>query len=241
LSRLKNSQAKATVIFDGDDTLWETQSLYEVAKEEFFREMAKLGFRPDKVRERFETIDHANVKKRGFSKSRFPRSMAETYRAFCVDNRVAIDNSIARRARYIGGKVFRASPRILDEVVDTLSELRARKIRLLLATKGERDVQERRVEQSGLRYLFDRVFIFGHKGREEFEHILLEEDIDASKGWSVGNSIKSDINPALTVGLNAIWIPQNTWAYEEERPIVSSRLYKVQSIRQITEIILGST
>ncbi len=72
--------SSAGIIFDGDDTLWETAPLYARAKKEFFARMSSLGFDPLEVKKTFQLIDIANVDRLGFSKERFPTSMAETYR-----------------------------------------------------------------------------------------------------------------------------------------------------------------
>ncbi len=73
---------QAGIIFDGDDTLWETSVFYKEAKEEFFDKMASLGFNQSEVQESFEKTDVANVTRFGFTKKRFPTSMAETYQNF---------------------------------------------------------------------------------------------------------------------------------------------------------------
>src|SRR5882672_5200204 len=84
IRRITNVSAH-TVIFDADDTLWETQSLYSDSKNRFFLEMLRVGFPIGEVRDRFEKIDNENVSKFGFSKSRFPRSMRDTYSVFCAE------------------------------------------------------------------------------------------------------------------------------------------------------------
>jgi len=199
--------------------------------------MVRAGFSRKEVRDRFETIDHANVPKLGFSKRRFPQSMFETYRALCFEHAKHFDRSIARRARAIGTRVFDVSPRILRGVNETLSKLRAQGVRLVLATKGDSALQRHRIKQSGLRHYFDRVYIFPRKGTTEFKRILGAERLDHSISWSIGNSIKSDINPALAAGINAIWIPRKTWVYEDEEPVANARLCMARSIREVPGII----
>jgi phosphoglycolate phosphatase-like HAD superfamily hydrolase len=84
--------SSAGVIFDGDDTLWETAPLYARAKQQFFGQMSSLGFDPREVESAFHNIDVVNVDRLGFSKHRFPTSMAETYRLFCEkqDSRICL-------------------------------------------------------------------------------------------------------------------------------------------------------
>lgn len=229
-----------TVIFDADDTLWETQPLYTKAKEEFCKEMHRVGFPRDEVQKRFESIDHANVLKFGFSKQRFPQSMRDTYQVLCSAYTRTFDRAMALRVISIGEAVFEESPNIFPGVDEVLSELRAYHVRLLLATKGDEDVQMQRVKSSRLHPYFDRVVILAEKGVKEFQWIVAEEAIDVSRGWSVGNSTRSDIKPALAVGLHAILIPYKTWIYEDDELPVDPHFHKVESLTEVPRIILGA-
>jgi putative hydrolase of the HAD superfamily len=200
--------------------------------------MQHLGFPSEDVKIKFETMDHSNVARLGFSRTRFPQSMRDTYEHFCADYSRPFDDATARRAYEIGLSVFQASPRIFPGVRQTLSMLRRRNVRLLLATKGDRQVQRLRVSASGLRRYFHQVHIFDDKGVREYRRLLRQEHIEPSHAWSVGNSIKSDIKPALAVGLNAIWIPRETWIYEAADFEPTALLYTAKSIRDVPRIVL---
>jgi len=200
--------------------------------------MQQTGFPLEDVKARFETIDHANVSKLGFSKERFPRSMRDTYSALCTEYARPFDKETDDFVQKIGSAVFQASPRILDGVTTVLSKLQANNVRLILATKGDREVQEKRVQISGLRSYFDSVHILSDKGLKEFVRLIQTESVPIQNGWSVGNSARSDINPALAAGLNAIWIPRETWVHEEAEVAVSSRLHVAKSILEVPVIIL---
>jgi putative hydrolase of the HAD superfamily len=201
--------------------------------------MTRAGFPRKVVLQRFEAIDHANVSRLGFSRRRFPQSMYDTYQSFCIDYDKPFDETEAQRFQFIGTAVFEASPKIFKEVPETLGRLSSRGVRLILATKGDPEIQERRIETSRLGHYFQRTYILAHKQVTEFEQIVADCNIDASNGWSIGNSVKSDINPALAVGLSAIWIPYRTWGYEDEEPVVSSRLHEAKSIREVPRIIFS--
>ena len=226
-----------TVIFDADDTLWETQPLYASSKDMFFEQMLLSGFPLEDTRTRFENIDHANVLRLGFSKKRFPQSMCDTYRALCADFGRPVDKRMARLVQRIGLAVFEKSPIIIDGVREVLSELKRSDVRLLLATKGDREVQDQRLRTSGLQTYFSRIQILEEKGISEFKQLISEEHIDPAHGWSVGNSVRSDINPALAAGLSAIWIPRETWVYEKATPTPSNQLHVARSIREVPTIV----
>lgn len=232
-------QAVATVIFDADDTLWDTQPLYEQSKKEYFRFMAQFGFEPMEVSSQLETTDHANVARLGFTKERFPQSMRDTYALLCETQGQRFDEEVAARAMRIGQVVFKQAPVLFEGVSEMLQELRDNHARLLLATKGDAEVQRIRIGESGLERYFHNIYILHDKSEAEFLRIIERERIVLNSGWSVGNSIKSDINPALAVGLKAIWIPRKTWHYESAEVVHSDRLYAVDSIRDVSGVVLG--
>lgn len=244
-SRLRPRRSKAnaasaiTVIFDADDTLWDTQPLYEKAKLEFVRLMERLGFPSEDASNRFEATDHANVSLFGFSKQRFPRSMHDTYAALCEAFGRRFDMDKASQALRIGESVFEQSPVIYDGVVETLSELRENGIRLLLATKGDQEVQTLRVDSSGLRPYFEHIYVLKDKGLREFQQMISDANIALPSGWSVGNSARSDINPALAAGLKAIWIHRDTWIYERVEVASATDLHVAKSITEVPGIVLG--
>jgi putative hydrolase of the HAD superfamily len=225
------------VIFDGDDTLWETQILYIRAKKRFFREMERLGFDPTEVETRFEKIDFENVRLHGFSKARFPTSMSYTYQVLSGDYNKVVDKNIEKRVEAIGYSTFGKKPRVFSGVTEVLRTLRETELRVILATKGDQEVQEEKISFSNLRSYFDRIYIFPEKGERDLRKIVNECNLDPEVSWSIGNSVKSDINPALKIGMRAIWIPKRTWGFEEEEPVDKQRLFRVRSIKDVLRIL----
>jgi putative hydrolase of the HAD superfamily len=227
----------AGVIFDGDDTLWETMPVYTKAKQEFFSEMASLGFDRQEVESTFESTDVANVSRLGFTKHRFPTSMAETYQAFCNKYRRAAEDAIEQRVKGIGYSVFGDPPIVFDHAQGVLSQLRPH-YKLILATKGDREVQQAKINLSGLADFFSEIYILDHKTDKELQHIVKDSGLEVGRSWIVGNSLRSDINPGLRVGLKAIWIPYHTWDYEEDVEPNSQLVYKVNSLAGSLSILL---
>jgi putative hydrolase of the HAD superfamily len=230
---------RAGVIFDGDDTLWETQSLYNEAKRLFFSEMKGTGFDFGEVRERFEAIDRSNVSRLGFSRRRFPQSMCDTYRSFCDERLSPTEPEMMERIRSIGESVFEATAPVADGAAKTLETLKAASLILLLATKGDTDVQRVRIHRSGLGEYFDGQYILPEKGRGEFSLIVSEWELEVERSWSVGNSPRSDIAPALGVGLCAIFLRNVGWTYEDQELPSSPRLYFAATLREVPSIIVG--
>jgi putative hydrolase of the HAD superfamily len=103
---------------------------------------------------------------------------------------------------------------LMPDVEHTLNALGERHD-LLLLTKGAPPDQQRKIDASGLADRFRRALIVPEKDTATYERLILEEDLDPAATWMIGNSIKSDIRPALAAGLGAVFIPnENTWALE---------------------------
>ena len=108
-------------------------------------------------------------------------------------------------------------PHILDGVPETLAYL-AKHHRLILLTKGEPAEQAAKVERSGLQTYFDAIEIVIEKESATYERMIEQFKIVKSHGWMVGNSPRSDINPAMQSGLNAVFIPHSaTWELEKAK------------------------
>jgi putative hydrolase of the HAD superfamily len=225
------------LIFDGDDTLWETMPIYNWAKDLFFKEMENLGFERAEISKKFEMIDIENTRVLGFSKERFPKSMQDTYDFLSRFYQKPFSEIKKRQIDAIGRSVFSAKPRLVDGAQNVLDILRNSGFQLILATKGDPDIQKQRITGAGLNSYFNCFYIFPEKTPKELYQIANECHLDLRESWSIGNSIRSDINPALIIGMKAIWIPYYTWDYEEEEPVKKDGLYKIGSIKDVPNIL----
>lgn len=227
------------VIFDGDDTLWDTMPTYTRIKNKFFVLMAREGFDATRVEEFFEQRDIQNVSRWGFARKRFQISMLETFNHFHRQahghTRNLDKGSIARLA----DSVFAQPTRRLPYAESVLRKLQPW-CQLLLLTKGDRSVQKRRLSSSGLEKYFRTVQIVAHKNEQSFRRLIRTQRLDASTTWSVGNSLRSDVTPALAVGMNAIWIPRATWAYEDVQSHQYNSYLVAQTLRDVPATIMRS-
>ncbi|HWK30684.1 MAG TPA: HAD family hydrolase [Terriglobales bacterium] len=202
------------VVFDGDDTLWSTEPLYDRARNRARAEVARSGLDADEW-EKFERrIDVENVRLLGFSIERFPTSCVQAYETVARQSNVPIDPDVRERVRAAARTVFEEDPPLVAGARETLRSLRARDIRLALLTKGDPDVQQRRVERSGIADMFDVIHIVPEKPASAFLEIVAELDVEPKAAWSVGNSVRSDILPAIEAGLRAVWIDAHVWEHE---------------------------
>jgi putative hydrolase of the HAD superfamily len=125
-------------------------------------------------------------------------------------------------------------PHILDGVPETLAYL-AKHNRLILLTKGEPAEQAAKVERSGLQPYFDAIEIVLEKESGTYDRMIEQFKIVKTHGWMVGNSPRSDINPALQCGLNAVFIPHSaTWELEKcELESGVGKLLILESFREL--------
>jgi len=232
-------------IFDLDDTLIETNKVFLEAEQTFLNELEKLGFDRQVAERMFVEMDVKNVERFGFMPKRFYTTMGETYAAMCKIGGKRANQATRRRLEEIGRNVFRVKYQVLDGVLPTLDMLVQKGDKLLLWTRGDNKVQRRKLSTSGLAKYFPRFYILSNKTKEELWRIVDENQLQLSQTWVVGDSIRSDINPALEAGAHAIWIPISTaWRYEEGRP-ARDKFIKLASISELaviyTELLKQST
>lgn len=228
----RSGPAKATLIFDGDDTLWRTMPLYTRAKVRFFFRMERLGFDRNNVEATFEHRDAKNVDRWGFTVERFRRSMIEVLEELHLARKEVPRPHLIEQVSHIATSVSRNKTRRMPGVYATLQLLQT-KYRMVLLTKGEYSLQELRISESGLEEFFPSVFIVERKDRATFERICADLSLDVNSTWSIGDSLRSDIKPALAAGLGAFWIPQETWNYENAEEEIHRRLVRLRSISQL--------
>lgn len=202
------------VVFDGDDTLWSTEQLYDDARSRAAHVVAEAGLDPATWEERERRIDVCSVAKLGYSTERFPTSCIQAYEDLCRSTGRAVDPAIIERIRGAAESVFERDATVVPGARETLRLLRARGARLALLTKGNRELQLRRLERSGLRDLFDVIQIVPEKSPAIIRDVVTALGADVGSAWMIGNSMRSDVLPAIHAGLRAVWIDAHVWEHE---------------------------
>lgn len=226
------------VVFDGDDTLWETERLYDDARASAraIVDDSGLSGREWELLER--EIDVLNVKIYGFSPERFPTSCVQAYQQLSERECHAIEPAISRRVYAAAREVFQRDAIAVTNARETLSHLHFRGFKTALLTKGDREVQENRIRSSGLCDLFDAVLIVSDKTPGTFVTILNDLGVESRNSWMVGNSMRSDILPALEAGLGAVWIRAHVWEFERTSDhVVDERVVLADEIADVPRII----
>ena len=207
------------VIFDFDDTLVATNIIFENARKRFFEIMAAYGCTDcNALGEYLNTADVNNVLSKGYmAKDCFPRAMRQTYEYFICQSGKEVDQTVADAIESIGFEVYDHDVNYQDGAQELLSALQG-KVRLFLLTQGETTTQQKRLDRSGVLEFFDDFRIVRNKNREEYLSFLMDMNIDAPRSWMIGNSLRSDINPALSAGLLAAHYKIPAWDFEHEDP-----------------------
>ncbi|MEU3989105.1 HAD family hydrolase [Streptomyces platensis] len=201
------------LIFDADDTLWENNVIFERVIDEFLEWMTHPELDRDGVRAVLDGIEAANALTLGYGSKVFLHSLGE-----CVARLRGRAATAEESARIAGWAAAFAGDRVelIPGVAETLAEL-ARRHELLLLTKGDTEEQQRKVTASGLTRHFREVHIVAEKNAATYEELVRAYDLVPGSTWMIGNSPKSDILPARSAGLNAVFIPHDhTWVLEHD-------------------------
>ena len=204
--------ARHTLLIDADDTLWENNIFFEKTIDDFITRLEHLGYRREYIRHILNETERRNIRQHGYGVRSFRRSLEETYLKLAGNT---ARRDIVKNIEQMAQELENTPPHILDGVPETLAYL-AKHHRLILLTKGEPAEQAAKVERSGLQPHFDAIEIVLEKDSGTYGRMIEQFKIVKSHGWMVGNSPRSDINPALQSGLNAVFIPHSaTWELEK--------------------------
>ena len=193
--------------------------------------MTGQGFPAGECLEKLDEIDIEHVNQQGFAIERYPFSLVKTYQFYCQNSDKKIDQEMEKKVAQIGWRVFEQIPEPVEGVNIVLNALKER-YTLILATMGDSETQHYKIDHSGLKHYFKAVYILSYKTPEEYQEILAEHNLEKENTWLVGNSIRSDLNPGLKLGLNCILIPVPTWKFEEEKPI-SDQYIQVDTLIEV--------
>jgi putative hydrolase of the HAD superfamily len=233
------SNIRQVAVFDGDDTLWETEPLYDQARILAGQVAASAGFDPEQFDRLQRAIDVAEFKNLGLSAERFPSSSVKALEALAHQEGRYVSSELIESVYRASRTVFDTPAPLLPFAKEVLVSLRSG-YRLALLTKGDRDIQQRRIETSGLLRYFDVVEIVADKTPAVFQELLRKMNCEPSLSWSIGNSLPSDIVPALDAGMEAVWIEAHVWAHERYAPrdeALRRKWHIAEGLWQIPEVL----
>ena len=208
MSGTDNSQ---TLLIDADDTLWENNIYFERAIGRFISFLNHHEFSAEQVREVLNDVERECIVKHGYGLHSFAHALVDTFERLSVQ---PVTPELHAQINSFAHTIADHPVEILPEVPETLQYLSARH-HLILMTKGAFAEQSGKVERSGLKEYFAATEIVTEKDVAAYARVVEKYELDHGSTWMVGNSPKSDINPALAAGLNAVFVPHgDTWILE---------------------------
>ncbi len=222
-----------TLLVDADDTLWENNIYFERAIANFISFLNHREYSPEQVREVLNQVERECILRHGYGLHSFAHALVDTFERLAVE---PLTPALHQTIRGIAHAIAEHPIEVLPGVPETLAYLAGRH-HLILMTKGDFAEQSGKVERSGLKEYFAAVEIVAEKDAPTYREVVAKYDLAAEFTWMVGNSPKSDVNPALAAGLNAVFVPHSlTWVLEHEEvaaPPDSRRLLVVENFPEL--------
>ena len=201
------------LIIDADDTLWENNIYFERAFDEFVAFLDHSSLSAVEIRAVLDEIEETNNKIHGYGSLNFARNLRQCYQNLCEREVCETD---LKTVMSFAERILECPVEVIEGVPETLEYLSLRH-ELTLFTKGHLEEQKLKVERSGLAPFFHHAAIVREKDRAAYRRLVEDRAMDAARTWMIGNSPKSDINPALDAGLKAVFVPHaHTWVLEKQ-------------------------
>ncbi len=222
-----------TLLVDADDTLWANNVYFERAIANFISFLNHQEYTPVEVRQVLNEVERECIVKHGYGLHSFAHALADTFERLSVEPITpAIHQIINGFAHEIAGHPLE----IFEGVPETLEYLCGRH-HLIMVTKGNVTEQSGKVERSGLKDYFAAVEIVAEKDPGAYRSVVSKYGLAKDQTWMVGNSPVSDINPALAIGLNAVFIPYHmTWVLEDDQVQSAGATGRLLVVERFTDL-----
>jgi putative hydrolase of the HAD superfamily len=224
-----------TLLFDADDTLWENNIYFERAIAAFISYVDHKVHTVEEVREHLNAVERQTVASHGYGLKSFRRSLVRCFEE--LTDAPVTEEKHQRIVSFVDS-IADQEMELMPGVAQTLPALAARH-RLIVVTKGDNDEQRDKLQRSGLAEYFSAVEVLKEKQASAYRELTAHHQCDGATTWMIGNSPKSDINPALAAGLNAVFVPHDfTWVLEHEvvdRPPAGRELIELGSFSELLE------
>lgn len=223
-----------TIGFDADDTLWQNEQFFRSSEKHFASLLAPYADIAD-LSGRLLAVEKRNLDSYGFGIKGFTLSLIET----------AVEVTEGKVPATVIAEILSAGREMLSHPVETLPyvtetlEQLTDHYKLVLITKGDLFDQERKLAQSGLGDFFDAIEIVSNKDKATYERIFRRHGDGAEQALMIGNSLKSDIVPAIEAGSWGIFVPHAlTWVMEHvEAPVHDPRFRQIENLSELIPLL----
>lgn len=226
--------AGQTLMIDADDTLWENNIYFERAIDAFVELVAHPELSAREVRDRFDAFEASRIHTHGYGIDAFHASLLAGFQHLtgspCTEAHTA---ALAACAMHVRG----AEIEVLGGVAKTLATL-AQRHTLMLVTKGSHAEQTGKLQRSGLLPHFTHVEVLREKHLAAYRDLLQRYDLQPAATWMIGNSPRSDVNPALAAGMHAVYLPHpSTWVLEQEAVVAAAQGRTLLQLVSFSELL----
>jgi putative hydrolase of the HAD superfamily len=222
-----------TLLIDADDTLWENNIYFERAIAKFISFLNHHEFSPEQVREVLNDVERECIVKHGYGLHSFAHALVDTFERLSLE---PVTAELHAQINSFAHTIADHPVEMLAEVPETLQYL-SDKHRLILMTKGAIVEQTGKVERSGLKEYFAAVEIVAEKNAAAYAAVIQKYELEHDSTWMIGNSPKSDINPALAAGIHAVFVPHgNTWILENDELNAAPASQKLLIVGRFAEL-----
>ena len=221
--------------FDADDTLWVNEPIYRETEAKFCELLSRYGS-ADEINRMLYRVETGNLELYGYGNKAFVLSLIET--AVMVSQGEVTAAEISRIIALGKEQISIRNP-LLPGVPEVLEAISGH-YRLIVATKGDLLDQERKLRNSGIAGYFHHVEIMSDKKEENYRRLLDHLDVPPGGFLMVGNSLRSDVLPVLSLGGYAVHVPyQITWQHEEVLPgeIPGDHFFTVEHLSEILPLL----
>ena len=231
----EKSNHAQTLLIDADDTLWENNIYFERAIARFISFLDHRTYSPAHVREVLNDVERECIVSHGYGLHSFAHALAQTFERLATG---PVTPELHETIQGFAHMIAEHPMEILPRVPETLQYLNGRH-HLILLTKGAFAEQTGKIERSGLKEYFAAVEIVAEKDVTIYRDMISRYELSCDSTWMVGNSPKSDVNPALAAGINAVFVPHgDTWVLEHDEVAEAkppSRLLVVESFAALQD------
>ncbi len=225
--KLKNTELW---IFDADDTLWESALYFRRAEEDFLGLMLSLGFDPETIRNEVHSRDIERLSVTGYG----VRPYINTLKSILAEHVTALSSYLNDSIDYISNSLLHHPLVLLPEVISTLEKMNICGKKMLVYTMGEDDHQRDKFNRSGIAGFFSDIVVVPVKNENTMKELLASFGTLPERACMIGNSPRSDINPAIECGVNAIYLKRSiTWQAEQTEFAEPELVTTVTSLSEI--------
>jgi putative hydrolase of the HAD superfamily len=223
-----------TLLIDADDTLWENNIYFERAIAQFISFLNHETYTREQVREVLNNVEREAIITHGYGLHSFAHALARTFEKLSLD---PVTPELHEQVLGFAHEIAGHPVEIISGVPETLQYL-AERHHLIMMTKGDIAEQTGKIDRSGLKDYFAAIEIVSEKDIGTYRSIADKYALVLDRCWMIGNSPKSDINPALGAGFNAVFVPHdNTWVLEHEEVAAAenSRLLVLETFGRLRD------